>query len=477
MIVFRCERQAEKPLNWSERAARRVGARLGWPWASCVTLAIALVFGCTSSSLCEGEMCELKAPDAPANRSSDSSKNTDSDSSSWDTSSTNTASNDTTSTGPAPRDTSTSGESSSAAETSSSRGDTDGAAGGCDPETDTGCDGATPWCLRGRIGSDGSPQEARCVECKKDVHCTWPYVSQEQAGVCVDHRCVRCDFEFNHGCPEETPYCVAVPRETEDGEHVADDGFSGRRCVECEADEHCTQPDASRCDVQTNTCVGCTGSEQCEHLSATPVCDVTTGECVQCTSEESAACDEGRVCNMAAGSADYRTCSDFEVASTGQCGECVNDDQCVEGYKCVPEQLNARVPTGKRHCMKEAPEEGCAEKAPFVVSVPATSLNGVEGRFCTLRYATCASYAMYKKGPDVVPEGFPGAGAPTCVNNDSCGLPGLDIAVCVVYTDNVNRCTYACFEDEDCPRNPPVSCVSGYCSVDNWRGLARTDYD
>lgn len=478
MIVFKHELKEEEPLVFRCRKEQKMRALSVQAFA----LASAWVFGCTSSTLCEGDLCGSKVPDASVSRGSDSSESTDSDSSSREPAPSNTT----------PRTSSSGDSTSTAVETSSTSSEitTEEGAAVCDPQTETGCGGGTPWCLRGRIGRDGSPQEARCVECKEDVHCNWPHVPNDQSGVCVENRCVACDFEFNHGCPEETPYCVPERRETEgdagtegearvSGTQTAQDAADGRRCVECGADEHCTFPGASRCDLQTNVCVGCASSEQCERLSETPVCDVATGECVQCTSEESAACGEGRVCNMVAGTASYRTCSDYEVASTGQCGVCVNDDQCLEGYKCVAERRDTSpaTPTGKSYCTREAPEEGCEGLAPFVVRVSATSVNGVEGRFCTLRYATCASYVMYKKGPDVVPEGFPGAGAPTCVNDDSCGLPELADAVCVVYTDNVNRCTYACFDDYDCPRSPPVGCQGGYCSVDNWRSIKRTDYD
>lgn len=443
-----------------------------WPcgWA----IAALLAFGCNSTQLCEGGLCEASSRDAAVNPTKETSESAEDETSSE-------------SRGAA---TSTSAESRPAAETGSSSSETteESADPVCDPQTEAGCSGGTPWCLRARLGSDGTPQESRCVECKEDVHCNWPHVAKDISGICVDYQCVTCDLEFNDGCPEEAPYCVLEQHETSyDADASVDsiepgcsdclvdagakraDWNGARRCVECETDEHCTQTDASRCDAETNTCVGCTASEQCEHLSATPVCDVTAGECVQCTLEESAACGEGRVCNMAEGTVSYRTCSEFEVASTGLCGECVNDEQCIEGYKCALEALfyTPAIPTGKRYCLKETPEEGCAGEAPFVIDAWAKTVNGAEGRFCALRYATCASYLMYGKGPDVVPEGYTEEGAPTCLRDESCGLPELNDGVCLVYTGNVSRCTYECFDDYDCPRSPPVACQRGYCSVAN----------
>lgn len=325
--------------------------------------------------------------------------------------------------------------------------------GVCDPVTEKGCGGETPWCLgEGELGADGGLLvEPRCVECEADAHCEFPYVEQGREGVCVDSRCA-CDTKTHRGCGGETPGCV----EAADGK---------RLCVACASDEHCTSPVASRCDLETNLCVECNGVGQCAHLAETPACDVERGRCVECTSGEDAACD-GRACNTVKGSAAYQTCSEFAKGGSRGCEECVSNEQCAEGHECVHEMVWGyfRQPTGKRFCMAVAVND-CADNAPFLATRIQRSMSGEEKAFCKLRHATCASYALYGTGPDVVPEGEPGAGQATCQSGESCGDMGFG-AKCGKFTETTNRCSYACQTDDDCPRYPsPVPCANGVCAL------------
>jgi hypothetical protein len=435
-----------------------------------------LGLGCNSTDLCAKGLCE------PREENSSDSRDTES-----------RGSSDATREEPSSRSLSTSGESlSDTTETSSAReGSTSDVTweGACDPVSERGCDERTPWCVgNGAVGdstSNSEPRlEPRCVECEEDVHCNFPFVERGDAALCVGHRCVACDLTNDRGCTEDAPYCVVGRGETLGDASVglreatcdgcSDDeatSIGAPRCVECETDAHCTSAKASRCDLATNMCVACDGVGQCSHLSKTPACDVAQGTCVECTLEESDAC-EGRVCSVAKGSAKYHTCSEFEAASTGQCGECVSDEQCLEGYKCVLERfpIFPAMPTGRRYCMLEMPddEDGCFNHAPFIASFETRSVGGVTGRFCQLRRTTCTAYLRYKTGPDVVPQGMPGAGSPTCFTDDSCSLPEVRDGVCVEYTENVKRCTYRCTDESDCPQNPPAACdVNNLCSVND----------
>lgn len=453
-----------------------------WGWM----LSAMFGLGCNSTDLCAKGLCEPQKKKATDSRDMESRGSSESSGE-----------------GLSSRSLSTSVKTRETTETSSARDEstpdiTTEAA--CDPVSERGCGARTPWCLG--IGADGgatsaeSPFEPRCVECEEDAHCNFPFVERGEAAVCVGYRCVACDLTNDRGCTDGAPYCVAGRGETLGDASIEasevtcegcsnDDGGAsigaGPRCVECEVDTHCTSLKASRCDLATNTCVACDGIGQCSHMSATPACDVARGTCVECTVEESDACN-GRLCNVAMGSVKYHTCSEFEEASTGQCGECVSDEQCLVGHKCVIERLPflLGMPTGKRYCMREMSQngEGCFDYPPFIASFETASLDGVMGRYCQLRTTTCATYVLHRKGPDIVPEGMPGAGAPTCFSDESCGLPGLGSGYCVEYTENVNRCTYSCTDDSDCPKQPlPVACEAGRCSVANWRNLPRTDTD
>jgi hypothetical protein len=390
---------------------------------------------------------------------------------------------------------------------------------GCEPVSERGCEGETPWCLgEGERTLDGGwDEEPRCVQCEEDSHCAFPYREQGTEGLCYNYECVACEPGSNRGCAGQLPYCVervwaaplGVDASAGAGETLSAGGSAGdtsgvggssgaqasvfecgecleeahcgdgaaacvnARCVECSRDEHCGSPQASKCDLATHTCVGCTDVGQCAHLAATPACDTQENTCVECTREESDACG-GRVCNVIAADPGYQTCSGYREASTTQCGECVNDAQCRAGYRCVEETFResgsdaGEVATGKRYCMALERELGankeCGDNRPFVGVFAAESENGVEGPYCRPQFTTCAAYAMFKNGPDIIPEGQPGEGLNTCNGHESCGLPGVADGFCVPYTQApataTNRCTYECVSDLDCNASPvPVRCV------------------
>lgn len=293
--------------------------------------------------------------------------------------------------------------------------------------------------------------------------------------------CVKCEPETNRGCGENRPHCVAIgaakqsdrsvgPGEVSCVECRDEHDCSGvtpfceeNTCVGCTADEHCASPWAPRCDLETNRCVGCDDVGQCVHFADTPACDLERGRCVACTREEGDACDE-RVCNLREEEPGYLTCSEFEHESTEQCGECVNDEQCAPGLKCVAE-VSPHFPderTGKYHCMLLESELGegqsCAENTPFIRTISATSEGGVEGRYCTLRTATCTTYLAFGSKPHITPEDQPGAGEPTCIYSQSCGFLEAGDGVCNGY------CTYNCQTEQDCPSG--TGCI-GICIPGN----------
>jgi hypothetical protein len=468
--------------------------------AARLALAAALAtLGCDDIRLCADNLCALSGVDAGKGGRSDKLSESTSSGASWETSSGSVG---------AP----------SGAHGGETGDGTDGSVApseACDPEGDRGCDGETPWCLgEGERTLDGGwDEEPRCVQCEEDSHCAFPYREQGTEGLCYNYECVACEPGSNRGCAGQLPYCVeklvTAPGDTDasvgTGETLglvtstgdsSDVGGSsgttasvfecgecleeahcgdgtpacvGARCVECSRDEHCGSAQASKCDLATHTCVGCTEEGQCAHVAGTPACDRRENRCVECTREESEACG-GLVCNVIATDPGYQKCSANREGSTTQCGECVNDAQCRAGYRCVEETFResgsdaGEVATGKRYCMALERELGankeCGDNRPFVGVFAAESENGVEGPYCRPQFTTCAAYAMFKNGPDIIPEGQPGEGQATCFSHESCGLPGVNDGYCVPFTAIANLCTYECVSDLDCNASPvPVRCV------------------
>lgn len=288
--------------------------------------------------------------------------------------------------------------------------------------------------------------------------------------------CVPCELESNRGCVPHRPYCIAIGKQSDEsaaaGEVVCgecrDEGDCGdsdtplcvdHRCVACTQDDHCTSSNASRCDLETNQCARCNDIGQCAHLAATPACDLVRGRCVECTREESDACD-GRVCNVLAGEPGHLTCSEHVPSATEQCGECVNDEQCATGLRCIAEQSPhfAGERTGKYHCMALESElksgDSCADNVPFIRSLTAASEGGEEGTYCTLRTATCTTYLALGSKPYTIPADQPGAGEPTCPVLEPCGFFEAGDGICR------ESCTYICESADDCPAG--MGCI-GAC--------------
>jgi hypothetical protein len=402
------------------------------------------------------------------------------------------------------RETETSDSSSDATASETTLESSTGDDGACLPLSEEGCNSETPWCLgEGETNGDGGfAVEPRCVECEEDSHCQWPYVSQEENGICLDFACTPCELGSNRGCGEDAPYCVAAGARAEAGDAsvgqvtLADvDGgvaetvecvaclsetdcsggtpacVSGA-CVECESDAQCATAEASRCDTETHECVGCNAMGGCAHVEGTPACDVNAGRCVECTREEQSACEgtnptitlDDSVCVTIREDARYQTCFAQPPGTATQCAECVTDAQCIEGYECVPETFGpsnsdggAEAPTGKHYCVKQiAPPGTCNLNRPFIGSFEARSEGGVVGTYCRPAYATCESYLDWKTGPDTIPDGS-GGELPTCLSSDSCGLAGIDDGYCVVFTQPpeapTNLCTLECASSLDCPRD------------------------
>lgn len=324
----------------------------------------------------------------------------------------------------------------------------------------TSTDGATSECGAGREGG------------KSDQ---LPLCSREL----IEGECVPCELGSNRGCGGSRPYCVAIGDgsgeessvskqvvcvECLENEDCGDDtaGCIGNRCVACSRDEDCTSPLAPRCNEETGRCDRCTGVGQCAHVTGATACDVERGRCVECTREESDACG-AHVCAIIPGKEGYLECSAHERETTEQCGECVSDEQCAPLHKCVAE-VNPIFPnelTGKYHCMRLEESLGagktCADNRPFVHSLSAVSVDGVEASYCTIRQSSCTAFNLFGATPHIAPEGAYNAGEPVCLDSDSCGLPGIWDGICS------GSCTYRCGSADECPVG--MGCLFDICML------------
>jgi hypothetical protein len=323
----------------------------------------------------------------------------------------------------------------------------------CNATSNEGCGEETPWCVESTesAADETEASNAHCAECSQDEQCA------SGGGVCAEERCTPCDIGTNRGCSGDMPFCVGASEGDSSEEAfpqcvecrtVEDCGDRGKACVQgtcvqCTANEHCTDPNASACDVATNTCVGCRAVGECGHLSETPACNVETATCVECTREESLACvnDNGEptLC-VTVPSAEQWSCSDKRAGVGIQCTDCINDAQCESGYACVAEEFDG-ASTGQFVCLRQTLEgaDGCSY--PFKGVVQATSEGGISGTFCRPALTTCQGYNHFEKGP--------------CASDDSCGVDGVADGFCVENADS-KVCTYECN-----PANNELDCRTG----------------
>jgi hypothetical protein len=319
----------------------------------------------------------------------------------------------------------------------------------CNATSNEGCGEETPWCVESTesAANETEASNAHCAECSQDEQCT------SGGGVCVEERCTPCDVGTNRGCSSDMPFCVGASEGDSSEEAfpqcvecrtVEDCGDRGKACVQgtcvqCTANEHCTDPNASACDVATNTCVGCRAVGECGHLSETPACNVETATCVECTREKSLACvnDNGEptLC-VTVPSAEQWSCSDERANTRAQCSSCVSDAQCSNGYACIDEKFNDEA-TGQFLCMQRVAEvDECLP--PFKGVVQATSEGGISGTFCRPALTTCLGYFDFRL---------------PCSSDDSCGVNGVADGFCVESAE-LMMCSYGCNPSNDgldCP--------------------------
>ena len=106
-----------------------------------------------------------------------------------------------------------------------------------------------------------------CVECLSISDCTGGKICSS-SGVCIDCTdSIQCTLD-------SSPFCNTTIGE----------------CVECLGDADCLSATASHCSLNGNTCVPCTDSSHCEHLTSTTICTMTGSSPGICTSRCVANC-------------------------------------------------------------------------------------------------------------------------------------------------------------------------------------------
>lgn len=299
----------------------------------------------------------------------------------------------------------------------------------CDPNMNT-CfeclvDMGEVYCLEEGIGTC-DPGTLTCVDCIDESGCIGNGANEtcdvENKG-CVD--CLHgdgCNDPDKPVCDDETNTCFECLSGSDcDTGHCSDE----RRCVECEANDHCRSEGASRCS-STNECAACREDSDCEHLDGKTECD--GGRCVECKD------DSGGACGDYACLRDSKTCSDVRKRSVDVCRECIADSVCREGMRCVPLGYGDRelgdfcVYTGNS-------TSECARRRPYSRYMRSTSIDDVGGGYCFPPVTTTCQGVIDATRHS----GCTGAG--------ECGADGVEDGDC----NEDRNCTYGCSSEMDCP--------------------------
>ena len=322
----------------------------------------------------------------------------------------------------------------------------------CPPRTDAGTDGGAdadaggcPVCENGQVCNTATGECVDCVtdaECGDNASCDPGTLTcacddgfHDCEGTCSDDtstdtcgdRCTPCPTDPNGDATCETGMCGISCR----APYVFDD--TSMSCVECAADDDCTDPAASTCDG--GTCVACADSTDCAHLTGTPVCD--GGTCVECTPADASECN-GNSCDPS-----NNTCTTTPVGSVSACQPCVADSECTADHACVPMMYDAMA-RSTAFCLPMANPD-C--QAPYATKVTRTSVSGAMDDYCTLNESIQTCEAFFDYGS-------------SCADAADCGAAGLDDGLCEPIDFDVAGCTLPCTTSDECPSNS-IGCGLG----------------
>jgi hypothetical protein len=266
------------------------------------------------------------------------------------------------------------------------------------------------------IPEDGGVEAGVCGLCPLDMP------------VCNDDfDCVECTAQQDAYCQDETPVCKT-------------DVFD---CVQCNASSDCNDPDAARCNTETNACEGCQGESDCIGIDGLPRCEA--GTCVECTpATEAITCPNRDSCNPIT-----NECSGIQEGSRLTCQLCVSDRDCgEEGNRCVPMNYQEqRYPNEESGFCLKSIDLGGACTNPYRIVINRPSLSGAEpDDYCVINedLATCPAVRALLDDRPCDP-----------MNGDlDCPQPS---GRCRELPGMVNGCTYFCGLPAQCPADAPVN--------------------
>ena len=274
-------------------------------------------------------------------------------------------------------------------------------------------------------------------------------------------------------CPVDMPVCTSalqcVQCTADDDDYCTAQALvcnlESSTCVGCSGDADCTDPSAARCS--DGMCTACDDRRQCDDVDGLPgvlnACN-DEGVCVDCTPEsEAETCPGSRACNPRT-----EECTDVRVGRLEVCEQCVSDSQCgddgdvSEAHRCVPmfyETMDNRFPDGETGFCLKSTDGGCVR--PYSVTLfDRPSLSDLEGRadYCGVdeEIVTCPAVRDL-----LVDAECPGG------SDDECATGGI----CRDVGSLQNRCTYLCGLPAQCPGDPPAdTCGSSGSGGDDYCG-------
>jgi hypothetical protein len=220
-------------------------------------------------------------------------------------------------------------------------------------------------------------------------------------------------------------------------------------CVDCMSDSDCPDPLRSRCNRDTNKCIGCQNNSDCTHVPGKPTCDPLTRQCVECSAMTEDRCG-GMVCDLV-----DHTCTSVPRASKAICEKCEFDSECPTGNRpassrearCVPMSFGRYARGG--YCLARL--RGVCS-APF--TTPIADMRSTSGAmpdtYCGIdqQLTTC--------------EAVRGVRSSCAGGRDSeCGADMLPDGRCRTIDGTPNQCTYDCADSAECPAM--MSCDDGFC--------------
>ena len=263
--------------------------------------------------------------------------------------------------------------------------------------------------------------------------------------VCVEGTCEVIDCT-NQGCPDEGLVCVQNPTGEPEkvctalecnankpcaaGE-VCQSGFcvdGGAECSTCGTSDDCVNGlVCAQVGPSLNCTKSCSQSSECNSgWTCAPSSNGVGSTCIpevnQCTGCLVDGCEDGQTCNPSTGMC---------TTPVAQCGNCVNDGQCGEGFRCYGKA------DGTKFCVPECADGSCPANGTCV-----DAGNGI---------GVCEWTSV---GPCCLGENCGGPTDPC--DSMECSAP---TAICL------NGVCVACAQDSDCPGdqvcNASLECEDG----------------